>query len=138
MPSRWFESASRWFLCVNGWLKARLKHVLRCFENVLRRNVPTSGSKEPDVGTFLYNSQKPDVGDVAEESVESSKSEEGDVLRGSGSKKLGLSSPTAMLLVQFKFYRKVHHAWKHPGCIKLDALIGLGKDQLYDILMLHN
>ena len=29
--------------------------VLRCFENVLRRNVPTSGSKEPDVGTFLYN-----------------------------------------------------------------------------------
>ena len=29
--------------------------VLRCFENVLRRNVPTSGLKVPDVGTFLYN-----------------------------------------------------------------------------------
>ena len=29
--------------------------VLRCFENVLRRNVPTSGLKEPDLGTFLYN-----------------------------------------------------------------------------------
>ena len=31
--------------------------VLRCFENVLRRNVPTLGSKEPDVGTFLYNTR---------------------------------------------------------------------------------
>ena len=29
--------------------------VLRCFENVLRTNVPTSGLKEPDVGTFLHN-----------------------------------------------------------------------------------
>ena len=32
--------------------------VLRCFENVLRRNVPTSSSKEPDVGTFLYNTRE--------------------------------------------------------------------------------
>ena len=31
------------------------QRVLRCFENVLRRNVITSGSIEPDVGTFLYN-----------------------------------------------------------------------------------
>ena len=31
--------------------------VLRCFENVLRRNVPTLGLKEPDAGTFLYNTQ---------------------------------------------------------------------------------
>ena len=37
-------------------VKSPFEHVLRCFENVLRRNVPTSGSKEPDVGTFLYNS----------------------------------------------------------------------------------
>ena len=36
-------------------VKIPFEHVLRCFENVLRRNVPTSGSKEPDVGTFLYN-----------------------------------------------------------------------------------
>ena len=39
-------------------VKSLFKTVLRCFENVLRRNVPTSGSKEPDVGTFLYNRQK--------------------------------------------------------------------------------
>ena len=36
-------------------VKSRFQSVLRRFENVLRRNVPTSGSKEPDVGTFLYN-----------------------------------------------------------------------------------
>ena len=36
-------------------VKSLFQPVLRYFENVLRRNVPTSGSKEPDVGTFLYN-----------------------------------------------------------------------------------
>ena len=36
-------------------VESLFQSVLRCFENVLRRNVPTSGSKEPDVGTFLYN-----------------------------------------------------------------------------------
>ena len=36
-------------------VKSPFETVLRCFENVLRRNVPTSSSKEPDVGTFLYN-----------------------------------------------------------------------------------
>ena len=36
-------------------VESPFQHVLRCFENVLRRNVPTSGSKEPDVGTFLHN-----------------------------------------------------------------------------------
>ena len=36
-------------------VESPFQSVLRCFENVLRRNVPTSGSKEPDVGTFLYN-----------------------------------------------------------------------------------
>ena len=39
----------------NRMVKSPFQPVLRCFENVLRRNVPTSGSKEPDVGTFLYN-----------------------------------------------------------------------------------
>ena len=36
-------------------VKSLFQSVLRCFENVLRRYVPTSGSKEPDVGTFIYN-----------------------------------------------------------------------------------
>ena len=36
-------------------VKSPFQTVLMCFENVLRRNVPKSGSKEPDVGTFLYN-----------------------------------------------------------------------------------
>ena len=36
-------------------VESPFQSVLRCFENVLRRNVPTLGSKEPDVGTFLYN-----------------------------------------------------------------------------------
>ena len=36
-------------------VESPFQSVLRCFEKVLRRNVPTSGSKGPDVGTFLYN-----------------------------------------------------------------------------------
>ena len=36
-------------------VESPFQRVLRCFENVLRRNVPTSGSREPDVGTFLHN-----------------------------------------------------------------------------------
>ena len=40
----------------------------------------------------------------------------------SGSKKFGPFPPAGMILVQFKFNRKVHHAGEHPGnqagCIK--------------------
>ena len=41
---------------------------------------------------------------------------------GSGSKKFGPFPPAGMILVQFKFNRKVHQAGEHPGnqagCIK--------------------
>ena len=36
-------------------VESLFSRVLRCFENILRRNVPTSGSTKPDVGTFLHN-----------------------------------------------------------------------------------
>ena len=36
-------------------VESPFQRVLRCFENVFRRNVLTSSSIEPDVGTFLHN-----------------------------------------------------------------------------------